>query len=42
MPPFASSTPATNIVPSAEEATHPQFLAGALVACQVSPEFVEM
>jgi len=39
MPP--ALTTATNLVPSADDATADQFVLGALVAVQVAPEFVE-
>jgi hypothetical protein len=38
----ANSVSATSLVPSAEEATLDQFVAGALVAPQLAPEFVEV
>ena len=42
-PPFwPSNDAATNLVPSAEEATDDQLLLGAVVCVQVAPEFVEV
>jgi hypothetical protein len=39
---YVGLSAATNLAPSAEEATEVQLLLGALVCVQVAPEFVEV
>ena len=41
-PPLEFLAVATNLVPSADEATDVQLLAGAVVGVKIMPEFVEI